>query len=258
MIAVLASGYEFLKPTGLTIESGEEGEEQCHQRTSVLKSAISRSSGPQMRYYCLHATAAIWGRYHQIATAHGWKTLAVLLHSWSFWLAVRGAAPDLWERLMIKIGENTMSLQLLGSFYCDGWANAMKEALPEGVDLLTEDERREYPGNYHNWRIPSDTAARVCEPIEPPFNVVDTSNWWDYFEKDPRAEMTPQTPDPESSESSEDSEEIFDVEGPCISCGQLSPGCQCNLENWSPARVELFNTGHTGTGVRALQVRFGI
>lgn len=134
-----------------------------------------------------------------------------------------------------------MSLQLLGSFYCQGWEEAIGKALPEGVDPLTEDEKKRYPGHYHNWRVPLDKSARVFEAQHPPFNVIESSNWRSLFAQDPR-KFEPAF--------------AFGPEKPCNVCARPSAECECSLEHWFPARVELVETPNMGTGVRALQVRF--
>ena len=234
---VLISGYDFYRPS--TVIPSVEAEGECHARASTLRLAMSGLSGPGRRYHAVHGVAFLWERYYHVAAAHGWKTLAVLLHSIRFVTFARTAAPSSWESLLTCIGENITSLQLVGSFYCRGWDSAVKEALPEGVEILTDDEKKSYPGDYYNWRVPSDKNERVFECSGHLFKVAETSNWQDKFSRDPRVMRN-----------------ALGVQAPCSACSQSWTECKCGLENWYPARVELIDTETMGTGVRALQVSF--
>ena len=240
--SVHSTGFNFRAAAGTGTPSGSTSEavtQGNYERAGMLMSRFNGNTDPQTRYYAAFALAVVWARYWHLAYECGWKTVTVLLYSARFRDFSRAANPTRWEELVNLIKANTMSIQLLGSFHTS-WYKAFSEAVSNADSVLTEQERIGYDGHYHNWRVPSDPNGRVAERHNATFEVGDYTkigNDGRAFIRDPRIERR-----------------AFETAQPCGACGQMSRACHCNLENWSPARIELVGTVGRGTGVRALQV----
>ncbi|KAG0643177.1 hypothetical protein HOY80DRAFT_1096856 [Tuber brumale] len=241
--SIHASGFTFQPPSGvgsLTRSDTEAVISGNHERAGILMSRFMETTNPQTRYYSAFALAVVWSRYWRMAQDCGWKTVAVLLYSSRFRDFARAANLARWEELVNLIKVNVMSIQLLGSFNTP-WRTAFSEAVlvPDPDQVLEVPERADYNGHHHHWRVPSDPNARFAERHNTEFEVGDyTKIGYDgtAFTRDPRLKKG-----------------AFNVAQPCGACGKMSKECLCNLENWSPARVELIETVGRGTGVRALQ-----
>ena len=240
--SVHATGFHFQPAVGTGTLSGSASEaviDGNHERAGMLMSRFIETTDPQARYHSAFALAVVWSRYWRLAYECGWKTVAVLLHSARFRDFSRAANLARWGELVKLIKANAMSIQLLGSFHTR-WYKAFSDAVPDADKVLTDQERIGYDGHYHNWRVPSDPNARVAERHNTTFEVGDYTkigNDGRAFARDPRLRRG-----------------AFDTAQPCGACGKTSEECHCNLENWSPARVEMVGTVGRGTGVRALQV----
>ena len=242
--SVHATGFNFQAVVGADTLSKSDSEAVIngnHERAGILMSRFIGTTDPQARYHSAFTLAVVWSRYWRLAQECGWKTVAVLLHSSRFRDFSRAAHLTRWRELVKLIKANIMSIQLLGSFNTH-WYKAFSDAIPDADQVLTDQERIGYDGHYHHWRVPSDPNARVAERHSTSFEVGDHTkigNNGKAFARDPRLKRG-----------------AFDIAQPCGACGKASEECHCNLENWSPARIELVGTVGRGTGVRALQVRF--
>ncbi|KAG0126660.1 hypothetical protein HOY82DRAFT_627191 [Tuber indicum] len=239
--SVHASGFNFQPAVGVGSPAGCDAEAVIsgnHERAGILMGRFMETTDPKARYHSAFALSVVWSRYWRLAQDCGWKTIAVLLYSSRFRDFARAANRDRWEELVKLIKANVMSIQLLGSFNTS-WYEAFCEAVPDAYQVLTDQERIYYDGCYHHWRVPNDPNARSGERHNKAFEVGDYTrigNNGKAFTSDPRFKKG-----------------AFDVAQPCGACGKTSKECLCNLENWSPARVELIGTVGRGTGVRALQ-----
>ncbi|CUS12579.1 unnamed protein product [Tuber aestivum] len=239
--SVHASGFNF-RPVGAegtpTRSDSEAVVSGNHERAGMLMSRFMKTTDPKVRYYSAFALAVVWSRYWRLAQECGWKTVAVLLHSPRFRDFARAANLTRWRELMKLVRANVMSIQLLGSFNTH-WYAALSDAIPDTDEVLTELERIDYEGHYHHWRVPNDPNSREAEEHDKAFEVGDHTR----IGRDGKAFAV----DPRLKDGA------FNIAQPCGACGKTSGECRCNLENWSPARVELIGTSGRGTGVRALQ-----
>ncbi|RPA94785.1 hypothetical protein L873DRAFT_1394539 [Choiromyces venosus 120613-1] len=239
--SVHASGFDFQSAPRTGASSRSDAEVVIngnHERAGMLVGRFMETTDPQARYYSAFALAVVWSRYWRLAQECGWKTVAVLLYSSRFRDFARAANLARWSELVKVIKANVMSIQLLGSFNTP-WYSAFSEAVLCADEVLTEQERLNYDGHYHYWRVPSDPNSRIAERHNTTFEVGDHTKIGKdgtAFEKDPRIKRG-----------------AFDILQPCGVCAKISEECCCNLENWSPSRVELVGTKGKGTGVRALQ-----
>ena len=242
--SVHATGFNFQAVAGADTPTRSDSEAVIsgnHERAGMLMSRFIGTTDPQARYHSAFTLAVVWSRYWRLAQKCGWKTVAVLLHSSRFRDFSGAASLTRWRELVKLIKANVMSIQLLGSFNTR-WYKAFSDAIPDADQVLTDQERIGYDGHYHHWRVPSDPDARVAERHSTSFEVGDYTkigNNGKAFARDPRLKRG-----------------AFDIFQPCSACGKTSVECHCNLENWSPARIELVGTVGRGTGVRALQVSF--
>ena len=242
--SVHATGFNFQAVVGTNTPTRRDSEAVIsgnHERAGMLMSRFIGTTDPQARYHSAFSLAVVWSRYWRLAQECVVETVAVLPHSSRFRDFSLAANLTRWIELVKIIKANVMSIQPLGSFNTR-WYKAFSDAISDAEQVLMDQERISYDGHYRHWRVPSDLNARVAERHSTNFEVGDYTkigNDGKAFARDPRLKMG-----------------AFVISQPCGACGKMSEECHCNLENWSPARIELVGTIGRGTGVRALEVSF--